>query len=277
MHSIVDSAESWDSNVQAVYDAYPEALLRREKTSKSLPLHLVSSNVDAKPRLIQKLVEYHPRAASIMNGDGKLPLHLACESGKNWYGGMEAIFNAYPRAIHVAEDNERGWMPLHFLVSSPYSSADTIEQVLARGPEIAKIVDRYGRTPFHLAVETGKDWIEGGLELLFQANPEAIDAADNEGKIPFLTALLTFCRNEKLPPTGQETNTPSQGIMNRMSSCHASLQTVDEYSVCTNPVANAGGIRQCHSFENDLSQINVLFQLLRAAPQVLQSPSSSFM
>lgn len=271
MHCIADSAESWDSNVQAVYDAYPEALTRRETKSKSLPLHLVASNVDAKPRLIQKLVEYHPRAASIMNGNGKLPLHLACESGKSWYGGIEDIFNAYPQAIQVAESNKRGWMPLHFLVSSPFSSADTIEQVLGKNPDIAKKPDNLGRTPFHLAVETGKDWNEGGLELLFQANPEAIDAADNEGKIPLVTALLTFGRNDRVAYVEHETNSV-QGMCDG-TSAQMTLSTVDESTAFADTAAAApGALRACNSFESDLSQINVLFHLLRAAPHVL-SPS----
>jgi len=273
MHCIAESAENWDSNVQAVYDAYPEALSRREKKSKSLPLHLVASNVDAKPRLIQKLVEYHPRAASIMNGNGRLPLHLACESGKNWYGGMEDIFNAYPQAINVAEGNQRGWMPLHFLVSSPFSSVDTIQQVLAKSPDVATIVDNLGRTPFHLAVETGKGWNEGGLELLFQANPEAIDAVDKDGKIPLVTALLTFSRNDRVTDMEHHENTvkgKSDG-----TSTLISLNTVNEFTAyAETDVATPDGIRAYNSFDSDFSQINVLFHLLRAAPHVLSSPAN---
>jgi hypothetical protein len=271
MHCIADCAENWDSNVQAIYDAYPEALSHRETQSKSLPLHLVASNVDAKPKLIQMLVKYHPRAASIMNGNGRLPLHLACESGKNWYGGMEDIFNAYPQAINLVEADERGWLPLHFLVSCPFSSVDTIQQVLTKSPNVAKLADYLGRTPFHLAVETGKDWNEGGLELLFQANPEAIDTADSEGKIPLVTALLTFVRNDGVSSNVEHDANTIHRIGDGTST-QMSLSAMNEHTeFAETTVATSGSLRACNSFESDLSQLNVLFHLLRAAPHVLSS------
>ena len=57
LHYIAECAQSWDQNVQAIYDAYPEALSRRESFTIGLPLHLVASNLDAKTRLLQHIVE----------------------------------------------------------------------------------------------------------------------------------------------------------------------------------------------------------------------------
>lgn len=264
MHSIAEYAENWDLNVQAVYEAFPEALSRRELSAKCLPLHLVSSNLDAKPYLIQKLVEYNPRAASLVNGDGRLPLHLACEAGKS--GGLGDIFNAFPSAINIAEENGRKWMPLHFVVSSPYSSLETIEKVLGLGPDVAHIADQLGRTPFHLAIESGKGWEDGGLESLFQANPEAIDVPDGEGKIPLVTALLSYCSNQ-----GVVSNDVKSSSAVNLSKPSCSLQPLDEHATITQASAESGiKVGEAgDAFGTDLAQINVLFHLLRTAPHVL--------
>jgi len=263
MHSIAECAENWDWNVQAVYDAYPEALSRREIVSRSLPLHLVSSNLDAKLNLVKKIVEYHPRAASLMNGNGRLPLHLACESGKTWYGGTEDVYNAFQNAVQIAEEFGRRWMPLHFAASSPYSTMGFIEKIIGLAPDVAHALDNLGCTPFYLAVESGKDWKDGGLESLFQANPDAIDLPDAEGKIPLVAALLSFCRDD-----GGTTSQDVDGGDNA-SVREEFLQPVDEYTTITHTIIDDGAASECDVLESDLTQINVLYNLLRAAPQVL--------
>lgn len=270
MHSIAECAENWDCNVQAVYDAYPEALSRREIISSSLPLHLVASNLDAKPCLVQNIVEYHPRAASLSNGDGRLPLHLACESGKTWYGGTEDIYNAFPRAIQLTEENGRRWMPLHFVASSPYSSLEFIDKIIVLAPGVAHVSDRMGCTPFYLAVESGKDWEEGGLEALFQANPDAIDLPDSQGKIPLVAALLAFCSDDGIAMS-LKTKTGASPDTDRANATltQESLESVDEYTTITHTSSSVAEARECEPFESDLAQINVLYHLLKAAPHVL--------
>lgn len=257
LHSIAAFAEDWGNNVQAVYDAYPDAMSQREGSSNSLPLHLVSSNLDAKPRLIQKIIEHHPRAASLENEGGKLPLHLACEAGKSWEGGLEEIYNAFSNAIRTRE-NVRGWLPLHSVVSSPHSSLRTIEKILALTPEPLKSErDSLGCTPLHLAVESGKSWDEGGLETLFDVYPDAIDMTDNEGKIPLVTALLAYCPNDVCIGPHDNESQVNSGV----SMAQSTLQSTSVFESFDDTDEL---LREQH-----LSQINVLFNLLKKAPQVL--------
>lgn len=259
LHSIAECAENWDPNVQAVYDAFPAALSRRELVTRGLPLHLVASNLDAKPRLLQKIVEYHPRAASLVDGEGRLPLHLACEAGKGWFGGLEDVYNAYTNAVHVAEEKGRRWMPLHFVVASPYSSAETIERILGLGPDVAHVADSLGCTPFHIAVESGRDWEEGGLRSLFQANPEAIDVPDGDGKIPLVTALLNLCSDHGV-----------SSDHDFHSSSHLPTQPLDEQAEGRLDDGRDTGVSECDVSETThLAQVNVVFHLLRSAPHVL--------
>lgn len=275
MHSIAECAENWDPNVQAVYDAFPEALTRRELITKGLPLHLVASNLDAKPRLLQKVVEYHPRAASLVDGEGRLPLHLACEAGKTWFGGLEDVYHAYTHAVHVAEEKGRKWLPLHFIVASPYSTAETMERILDLAPNIANVTDSFGCTPFHIAVESGREWEEGGLRALFQANPEAIDVPDGEGKIPLVTALLNYCSDNHGGVSGSAGEGDGDEVASSSSQIPAWMTTQpssdDHHEEVQESVsANAKNENECNVLETShLAQVNVVFHLLKAAPHVL--------
>ncbi len=139
---------------------------------------------------------------------------LACGEGKTWEeenteydenddgddnggeedegGGLKEILEAYPAVIDRVDDFEK-WTPLHCAVaSSHYTSRATIEKLLELGPDAAHVVDCGGRTPFHVAVESGRAW-EDGLDVLFEANPDAIDAPDAARKIPIVAALLRYC------------------------------------------------------------------------------------
>ena len=232
LHSIAELVEDWDANVQSIYDAYPEAM---RGPSECLPLHLVACNSDAKPRLIETIVDYYPEAASVINRKGCLALHLACETGKSWKGGLQSIYNAYPEAIHTVEENNRRWTPLHCAVSNPHVTVSVVEQILNLDMNAAHAVDSKGRTPFHLGVVSGRYWNEGGLDLLFQANPDAIELADVNGHIPLIAALLKYSRDT--------------------SGTTASDRNVDG------------------SIEKDvfLSQLNTIYKLIRSSPHVLHS------
>jgi hypothetical protein len=288
MHSIAECAEHWDSNVQTIYDAFPAALSRRDSTTKGLPLHLVASNLDAKPSLVQKILESNPRAASMVNGEGRLPLHLACEAGKKWFGCLEELYNAYTNAVGVAEEVGRKWMPLHFAVASPYSSADTVKRILALRPEVAEVADSLGYTPFHLAVECGRDWEDGGLQSLFQANPEAIDMPDFAGKIPLVTALMNYCSDQGVYTA--TTSATDENFASSSSSSHSSTENYDnernggggvqgqsshngdghDFDIDHNYCSNNADEIKCNVLETaHLAQVNVVFHLLRSAPHVL--------
>jgi len=267
LHSIAELGETWDANVQCLYDIYPAALSTRtnRQSSSNLPVHLVASNPDAKSDLISKIVELHPRGTSIVNGEGKLPLHLACESGKSFEGGLEDIYEAFPNAITIAEDNERRWMPLHFMITCPNSSIELIEKVMDLYPDAVNVLDGENKSVLHLAVESGKDW-DGGIQKLFEANPDAIQMEDNEGRIPLVAALLTYCDGKNRSTVANETysvqvddteSKPSEETMLTSSSEEEVIQQVDS------------GDSEDILIGPHLAQVNVLYHLLKAAPHVL--------
>ena len=94
----------------------------------------------------------------------------------------------------------------------------------------------------------------------------AIDAPDAEGKIPLVTALLSFTN---APAAAQAVSNESVQVEGNTRSVQEALEPVDEFTTITHntipPRDNDGGIE----LENDVTQLNIVYQLLKRAPQVL--------
>eukprot|EP01083_Nonionella_stella_P245923 854385_1 len=92
---------------------------------------MAASSPDARPSLIARLVQANPRAASMTDGTGRLPLHLAVDSGRtSWDLGIDAIYEAFHAAVVTAEDSARRWTVLHSAAASHSAGRGVIEKVL---------------------------------------------------------------------------------------------------------------------------------------------------
>ena len=134
----------------------------------------------------------HPRAAAVVDRTGKLPLHLACETGKEWADGLSAIYEAFPDGIRQAENNPRGWLPLHMVASNANSSPGLVVKVLEAYPEGVTVADSDGNYPLHLACYSGKHWATG-LEALFDAGPGVLSYSNKSGLPSFQIVALKYC------------------------------------------------------------------------------------
>jgi len=290
LHIIAMVAENWDAGVQTVYEMFPQAMRRRttRKANSRYPIHLVSSNPDARRSLVDAIVERHPMGASSVDGDGMLPLHIMCESGKTWHGGLERVHNAYPKAIGIAEDNARGWLPLHFIVALPGVSLDLIREIIDIRPQAARTADGNGKTPLHVIAESGKDWEY--VEAVFSANPGAITVEDSQGKVPFIAAALCVCDNDGtrnscgggVMVANEVLLIDSLSLAPSASSCNdnSTLQGTDSTVITTTTQAieemmspssqSYGGERgDTEPRDTSISQLNILYNLLMAAPYIL--------
>jgi len=198
LHLIAMHGEVWDADVEAVYDAHRPAVQARAGASMNsrLPIHMASASTDSRRSLITRLVELHPRGASLTDRKGKLPLHLACELGKEWDAGVCSIHEAFPGGVQRPEENPRGWMALHMASACANASAGLIEKLAELHPEAAGVADTNGNFPLHLACQSGKDW-NGGLEFLFEAYPSAVASRNNDGLLPLHVAALRYCVAEE--------------------------------------------------------------------------------
>ena len=183
LHLIAEHFENWSHDVEVLLRSHPAAAHVRAGTLGRQPIHMVAAAPDSRASLIEGIIKAHPRGASLSDGSGMLPLHLACGSGKPFEGFVSSLYDAYPRAVREKEDNERGWTALH-MAASCSNSGSLINHLIRLHPEAAREVDDKGRYPLHLACTSGKSW-EGGVQAIFNANPDAAISADSLGRFPF--------------------------------------------------------------------------------------------
>jgi len=257
LHWIAQTCSTWTRECQAIYDAHPAAI--RTRTSRQqharLALHVAAAAPNARNPLLSKLVELNPRAASQPDATGKLPLHLLCETGKEF---SEEVYEAFPNAIREAEDNDRAWTALQMAAACSSAEDDSsqrkhqqqqsssqciIDKLVELNPEAALLVDRqHGRTALHWACASGKEW-DTGLEALLRAHPDAVLHPDKRGCLPFHVAALRYCKVQK----EEEGKDPPPVFKNR-STLRARLAPPRP------------------EFTN---HVEVLFELLRARPDIL--------
>jgi len=140
---------------------HPEQV--QEKQSGSLPLHLAaecpSSQLDETHRdgyYVCWLISLFPKACSIPDGIGRLPIHIAIQSGKSWEYVLQKIFKANPNAILMRDGQ-------HFLL--PFMLA-----ALSNGIHNQR-ASQFRRLPLNAELSTA-------LELL-RADPSGIKHAIN--------------------------------------------------------------------------------------------------
>ena len=245
LHYIAEHGEEWTNEASAILAAHPAASRTRAGAVAyhRLALHMAASNPDACPSLIRNIVDANPRAASIMDGTGRLPLFMACDSGRsNWDGGIESIYNAYNAAISMVEESPRRWTVLHTAAASHSAGRDLIETVLNLNRDAASVADGEGRYPLHLACAAGRHWEEGGLRLLFEADPSAALIEDKHGFLPLHIVAMK-------KPVGRNESRLSEEEMEE--EVEASSESVEEND------------------EEDLASLEALYNLLRAHPSTV--------
>jgi len=187
LHLIAEHAEEWNEECDAVYQAYPDAIKIPFGPQRLLPLHLSSISPDAKPSVLQKLLEHYPQAISIPDAQGRLPIHLACDAGKSWDNALSILHQANPSSLNIQCQNK--FTPLHYAAYSPNTSNETITAMLNLNTKQATLFDKYNRLPLHLACLSGKSF-ENAILPILNAYPDAIYEVDLYNCLPFHLAAL---------------------------------------------------------------------------------------
>lgn len=266
LHYVAEHGEGWEEESEAIYQAHPAATSARAGPSASLPLHMACKAPDSRHGMLQKLVEFHPRATMQRDRNGKLPLHLLCESGKPWDQGVEKIYEAFKAGIKEPEENSRGWVALQIAAASPMGSASFVSRLIELNPEAAARKDDDGRYSLHLACEAGKEW-ETGLEDIFIAYPYANNSSDSAGMLPFHIAALRWCCEED---DAEIRNSKAQKRIRH---------DVNENETAIDPSLTDGDGRfrsssflesaTAGSSDADASKIEILYRLLLANPNIV--------
>lgn len=133
--------------IEALLEAYPEALLERDETGKIPLIHACrrdTSSMDAvKAVLTEKTAKTH-------DAEGKCALHWACEY-RCTKPKVQLLVDAAPSVVkHV--DNY-GRLPLHWecsIVSERKEKMSVVSYLVEQYPEAVNLKDSDGRTPLQM-------------------------------------------------------------------------------------------------------------------------------
>jgi hypothetical protein len=100
-------------------------------------------------------------------------------------------------AEDLTQPDEFGNLPIHYAAKSlpqessfpAFYSKYIIDELLYKFPEAASFPDAEGLFPLTLAVQTGKQWIGGGVKSLYDAYPDALSQIDLDSHASLRQAL----------------------------------------------------------------------------------------
>ena len=116
---------------------YPDQLMIPMADGK-LPLHAFASSKSFVEHtmvndVLQLFIDIYPDATRIW-WNGKLPIHLAIESGYLWTNGLERLLYAYPEARQMPNYNS-GLVPF-MMAADDSCDLNTLYSILREGPEM---------------------------------------------------------------------------------------------------------------------------------------------
>ena len=187
---------------------HPSSLLQAESRAGRLPIHIAIVK-ESHPELVRYLCRARPQALQRPDQEGNFPLHYAA-----MYGGgsssspevLQVLLQAYPQAC--AHANTRDRYPIHLVCARCYDDdednkhhdrqssrmsggttvpTEDLETMIQAYPAALKQVDRFGRTPLHLACSIlHPQW--NLLQLLIEYAPECLWVKDKARQTPLQCA-----------------------------------------------------------------------------------------
>ena len=107
---------------------FPEELLEQEECSGRVPLHTAATQ--RSQGILQTLLELEPKAISVKDSSGRLPLHLALQAQLPWKGALELLVAAWPHSLTIV-DPSTGLLPA---LSAIKCSTDAIFNLVCANP-----------------------------------------------------------------------------------------------------------------------------------------------
>ena len=168
--------------IQYLLELHPECLHARDNMGW-LPIHNAAAGGDTKA--IELMLMHDPNAASKESTGEKpqLPLHIACNTGKEHLDTVKALFDAFPEAILTR--NQDGKTPIDLAWADYIVDFLQVQLEYARTTQDTTIMttfDANGWLPLHHALKDNAPL--GSIRLLVKGNPSAVQTADSKFAFP---------------------------------------------------------------------------------------------
>lgn len=186
VHLLCGIKETPVSVVDALVTLHPTSLLQKDERAGRLPIHIAVVR-DAFPELVQYLCKASPKALRVQDQEGNLPLHYAAMHGSAVV--LQALLAAYPQGCQTPNSRDR--FPIHLVCARCYDATPLptkdLEALIQSYPEALVQLDRFGRTPLHLAASVQHPQWQV-LQVLMEHTPQAILYRDKSQKTPLQCA-----------------------------------------------------------------------------------------
>ena len=95
-------------------------------------------NSPGQPSVIEILLSASELAACVPNPEGRLPIHLALECGKQWNQGIKDIIQCYPEALCIP-DSRTGLVPFQIAATTTAVDLTTVFEVVRYNPSLLQL------------------------------------------------------------------------------------------------------------------------------------------
>jgi ankyrin repeat protein len=134
--------------------------------------------------VVAYLVEKYPSASEMVDTDGMMPLHLACDVDHLNAYVVKILVQANPGACTVRSITN-GWTPLVFALTN-VGNLDIVKMLGDANDEAHKIMDHEQNTALHVAITSAAD--VDVCQYLVDANPAAVSTKNEAGETPLVLA-----------------------------------------------------------------------------------------
>jgi ankyrin repeat protein len=169
------------------FDGYPctcEYPYNIGEVSVSTPVHNRACMFGASSDVITFLLEKYATASTVLDKDGLMPLHLACDGDNLSADIVKRLVEANPGACTI-RNIANGWTPLLIALTN-VADLEIVKILGDADDETHKIVDNEGNTALHIAVSNDADFEI--CKYLVDSNPSAVTIKNQEGQTPRVLA-----------------------------------------------------------------------------------------
>ena len=134
-----------------------------------------------------------PKAATLKDSGGNLPLHVLCELGETYYTGpapvqiIQCLISCYPDGILIKDKD--GNTPLHSAVETLHKNVSVVAcAMIDARPKAAEVRDRDGNLPLHSIFESTTPATDVIIKLI-DSYPGGLRVMDKDGNLPLHSAI----------------------------------------------------------------------------------------
>jgi ankyrin repeat protein len=138
----------------------------------------------ASAKVIAYLLEKHSTASEIVDTEGLMPLHLACDVDHLSADVVKRLVEANPDACTV-RSIANGWSPLVFSLTN-LANLEIVKLLGDASAESHKILDHEENTALHVAISSEADFEV--CKYLVDSNPAAATSKNEAGETPLALA-----------------------------------------------------------------------------------------